>query len=92
MSMDTINDFAFFRLGVWGDGESWACGGMSVFGGWRKRRSGVSGLGVGRIDGGREWVHERDGRGTELCLGRDDLDVAAEDVDGRRHVVVVWKC
>ena len=92
MSVDTINDFALLCLGVWGDGEPWACGGVSVFGGWRKRRSGVSGFRVGRIGGGRGWIHERDGGGTELCLGRDDFDAAAEDVDGRRHVVVVWKC
>ena len=90
--MDAIDDFALLRLGVWGNGESWAYGGMSVFGGWCKRRSGVSGFGVGRIGGGRGWIHERDGGGTELCLGRDDLDAVAEDVDGRRHVVVVWKC
>ena len=92
MSVDAINDFALLCLGVWGDGEPWACGGMSVFGGWCKRRSGVNGFGVGRIGRGRGWIHERDGGGTELCLGRDDLDAAAEDVDGRRHVVVVWKC
>ena len=53
MSVDTINDFALFRLGVWGDGEPWACGGVSVFGGWCKRGSGVDGFGVGRIDRGR---------------------------------------
>ena len=86
MSVDTINDFALFCLRVWGDSEPWACGGMSVFGGWCKRGSGVSGFRGGR------WIHERDGGGTELGLGRDDLDAAAEDVDGRRHVVVVWKC
>ena len=82
MSVDTINNFALFRLGVWGDGEPWACGGMSVFGGWCERRSGVSGLGVSGVDRGRGWIHERDGGGTELCLGRDDFDAVAEDVDG----------
>jgi hypothetical protein len=89
---DTINDFALFCLRVWGNGEPWACGGMSGFGGWCKRRSGVDRFGIGRIGGGRGWIHERDGGGTELCLGRDDFDAAAEDVDGGRHVAVVWKC
>jgi hypothetical protein len=92
MLADTINDFALFCLRVWGDGEPWACGGMSGFGGWCKRRSGVDRFGIGRIGGGRGWIHERDGGGTELCLGRDDFDAAAEDVDGGRHVAVVWKC
>ena len=92
MSMDTINDFALLRLGVGGDGELWAYRGMSVFGGWCERRSGVSGFGVGGIGRSGGWIHECNGGGTELCLGRDDLDAAAEDVDGRRHVVVVWEC
>ena len=83
MSVDTINDFALFRLGVWGDGESWACGGMSILDGWCERGSGVNGFRVGGIGRSRGWVHERDGRGTELCLGRDDFDAVAEDVDGR---------
>ena len=90
MSVDAINDFALFRLGVWGDGESWACRSGSGFGGWRARGSGDDGfcLGVGEVSrsGGR--VHERDGRGTEFCLGRDDFDAVAEDVDGGRHVMV----
>ena len=51
VSMDTIDDFALFRLGVWGDGESWACGGMSVFNGWCERGSGVNGFGVGMSRG-----------------------------------------
>ena len=83
MSVDTINDLALLRLGVWGDGEPWVCGGVSVFGVWRKRRSGTSRFGVGRIGRSGGWIHERDGGGTELCLGRDDFDAAAEDVDGR---------
>ena len=80
MAVDTIDDLALFRLGVWGDGESWACGSMSFFGGWCERRGDASGFGIGR---GRGWIHERDGGGTELCLSRDDFDVVAEDVDGR---------
>ena len=92
MSVDTVDDFALLRLGVWGNGEAWACGGVSVFGGWCMRGRGVSGLGVGRIGRGRGWIHERDGGDTELCSGRDDFGVVVEGVDGRRHVVVVWKC
>ena len=89
VSMDAIDDFALFGLGVWGDGETWVYRGMSGFGGRcaGRKRFGMDGIGG---DGG--WIHERDGGGTELCLGRDDLDAVAEDVDGRRHVVVVWKC
>ena len=89
---DTIDDFALFCLRVWGDGESWALGGMSSFRGWCTGRSGIVRFGIGGIGGGRGWIHERDDGGTELCLGRDDFDVAAEDVDGGRHVAVVWKC
>ena len=50
-------------------------------------------FGMGRIGGG--WIHECKGGGPELCLGGDDFDGAAEDVDGSGrggHVVVVWKC
>ena len=68
---------------------------MSDFGGWRTGRSGNDGFGMGRISEGGGWIHERDSGGTELCLGRDDLDGAAEDVGGLRggrHVMVVWKC
>ena len=83
MSVDTINDFALLCLGVWGDGETWAYGGLSSLGSRCSGRSGDDGFGVGRIDRDGGWVHERDGGGTELCLGRDDLDVVAEDVDGR---------
>ena len=93
MSVDTVDDLAFLGLGVWSDGETWARGGGSGFGGRRARRSGSGRFGMGRISGG--WIHERDGGGTELCLGRDDFDGAAEDVDGSRgggHVAVVWKC
>ena len=91
VSVDTVDDFAFFGLRVWGDGEAWAYGGVSGFGGRRTRGSGGDrfGLGVGEVSGSRGWVDERDGGGTELCLGRDDLDGAAEDVDWGRHVVVV---
>ena len=89
VSMDTVDDFAFLGLRVWGDGEAWAHGSVSSFGGWCARGSSADGLRVGREGG---WFHERDGGGTELCLGRDDFDGAAEDVDGLvggRHVVVV---
>ena len=95
MSVDTIDDLAFFGLGVWGDGETWARGGVGDFGSWCTRRSGNDGFGMGRIGKGGGWIHECDGRGTELRLGRDDLDGVVEDVDGcggRGHVVVVWRC
>ena len=92
MSVDTIDDLAFFGLGVWGDGETWAYRGMSSLGGRCSGRSSDDGFGMGRIDGGRGWIHERDGGGTKLCLGRDDFDAVAEDVDGGGHVAVVWKC
>ena len=90
--MDTVNDLAFFGLGVWGDGEAWACGSVGDFGSWRARRSGDDGFGMGRVGKGGGWIHECDGGGTELCLDRDDFDGVAEDVDGRGgrgHVVVV---
>ena len=89
VSADTIDDLAFLGLGVWGDGELWAHGGMGGFGSRCSRGSGNDGFELARIgrDGG--WIHERDGGGTELCLGRDDLDAVAEDVDWGRHVVVV---
>ena len=92
MSVDTVNDLAFLGLGVWGDGETWARGSVGGFGSWCARGSGDDGLGMVRIgeDGG--WIHERDGGGTELCLGRDDFNGVAEDVDGcgsRGHVAVV---
>ena len=92
VSVDTVNDLAFFGLGVWGDGETWARGSVSGFGSWCARGSGDDGLGMGRISEGGGWIHERDGGGTELCLGRDDFDGVAEDVDGcggRGHVAVV---
>ena len=92
MSADTIDDFPFFCLGVGGDGELWARGGMSGLGSWCARGSGVDRLGIGRIGEGRGWIDECDGGGTELRLSGDDFDAAAEDVDGRGHVVVVWKC
>ena len=92
MSVDTVDDFAFLGLGVWGDGESWARGGISGFRGWCARRSSDGRFGMGRIGEGRGRIHERNGGSTELCLGRDDFDGAAEDIDGRRgggHVAVV---
>ena len=92
MSVDAINDFALLCLGVWGDGEPWAHRGMNGLGVWCERRGGVDGFGMGRMGRGRGWIHECDGGGTELRLGGDDFDAAAEDVDGRRHVAVVWKC
>ena len=92
MPMDTVNDLAFLGLGVRGDGETWVRGSVSNFGGWRARRSSDDRFGMGRIGKGGGWIHKRDGGGTELCLGGDDLDGVAEDVDGRGgrgHVVVV---
>ena len=89
--MDTVDDFPLFGFGVGGDGETWALGDVSDFGGWRVRR-GDNGFGMGRMGKGGGWIHERDGRGTELRLSRDDFNGAAEDVDGcrgRGHVVVV---
>ena len=92
VAMDAVDDFAFFGLGVGGDGETWAYRSVSGFRARCAGRSNDDWFGVGRTgrDGG--WIHERDSGGTELCLGRDDLGAAAEDVDGGRHVVVVWKC
>ena len=95
MPMDTVDNFAFLGLGVWGDGEAWACGSANAFGSRRARRGSDDRFGMGRVGKGGGWIHERDGGGTKLCLGRDDLDGAAEDVDGcggRRHVVAVWRC
>ena len=89
VSMDTIDDFTLFGVGVWGDGEAWACGSVDGLGGQRARGGSADWFGIGRIDGSRGWFHERDSGGTELCLCRDDLDAAAEDVDRGRHVVVV---
>jgi hypothetical protein len=90
--MDTVDDFAFLGLGVWGDGETWVLRSVRDFGSWRARGSSDDGFGMSRIDEGGGRIHERDGGGTKLCLGRDDLDGVAEDVDGRGgrgHVVVV---
>ena len=84
MSVDTIDDFALFGLGVWGDGEAWTRRGVSNFGGWRARGSGSG-----------SWIHECDGGVAELCLGGDDFDAVAEDVgglEGGGHVVVMWGC
>jgi hypothetical protein len=89
--MDTVDNFAFFGLRVWGDGESWTRGSVSGLRGRCTRGSGGDGFGIGGIgrDGG--WIHECDGGGIELCLGGNDFDVVAEDVGGG-HVEVVWKC
>ena len=92
MSVDTIDDFALFGIGVGGDGEAWACGNIGDFGTGRARRGSDSRLWMGRIGEGGGWIHERDGGGTELCSGGDDLSGVAEDVNrcgGRGHVVVV---
>ena len=84
MPVNAVDNFAFLGLGVWGDGEAWARGSVSGFGGWCTRGSGDDrlGLGVSEVSGSGGWVHERDGGGAELCLGRDDFDGAVEDVDG----------
>ena len=95
MPVDTVNDLAFLGLGVWGDGETWACGSVGGFGSRRARGSSDDRFGMGRVGKGGGWIHECNGGGTELCLGRDDLDGVAEDVDGcgdSGHVVVVWRC
>ena len=91
VSKDAIDNFAFFSLGVWGDGKTWTCGGVSGFRSRCARGGSGDGFRIGGIgrDGG--WIHERDGGGTELCLGRDDFDAIAED-GGGGHVTVVWKC
>jgi hypothetical protein len=94
--VDTVDDFALFCLGVWGDGEAWACGGMIGFRSCCAGRRDSDGigfrLGVGGIGRSGGWVHERDGGGTEFRLSGDDFDVAAEDGGVGGHVVVVWKC
>ena len=97
MPTDTVDDLSFLGLGVWGDGEAWTCRGRGSFGGRCARGSSNDGLGlgIGEVSGSGGWIHESDGGGTEFCLGRDDLDGVAEDVDGSRggrHVVVVWRC
>ena len=91
VSKDTIDDFALFGLGVWGDGELRMHRSVSGFGGRCTRGSGGDGFRIGGIgrDGG--WIHECDGGGTELRLGRDDFDAVAED-GGGGHVAVVWRC
>ena len=102
VSMDMIDDLAFFCLGVGGDGEAWAYRSAGRLGGqctWERDGRWVDvgfSLGVGEVgrSGGR--FHECDGGGTELCLGRDDFDAIAEDggagFDGGRHGMMVWKC
>ena len=95
MPLNAVDDFALFGLGVWGDGETWARGGMSDFGSWRMGRSGVGGLGMSGISDSGGWIHERDGGVTELCVSRDDFDGVAENgggFGGGRHVVVVERC
>ena len=89
MSVDTINDLAFFGFGVWGDGELWTCRGVNDFGGRCTGRSNSGGFRMGREGG---WIHECDGGGAEFCLGGDDFDGVAEDVGGSGHVVVLWWC
>ena len=91
MLADTVDDFAFLGLGVWGDGEAWTCGGRGDFGGRCARGSSDDGfdLGMGEMSGSGGRVDKCEGGGTELCLGRDDFDGVVEDVDWGRHVVVV---
>ena len=97
MPMDTVDDFTLFGLGVWGNGEAWACRSVGAFGSRCARGSSDDGFGfgVGEISGSGGRIHECDGGGAELCSGRDDLDCVVEDVDGGRwgrYVVVVWRC
>ena len=91
VSVDTVDDFALFGLGVWGDGEAWSFGDRGGFGGRCTRGSSDDGfsLSIGEMSGDGGRVDECDGGSTELCLGRDDFDGVAEDVDWGRHVVVV---
>ena len=82
MSVETIDDLAFFCVGVGGDGEMRAFnGGMGGFGS-RGPREEVS----GRVD-------EGNGGGSEFRLGGDDFNSVAEDdgvgLDRGGHVVVV---
>ena len=98
--MDAGYGFAFLGVRVGGDGEVWAFDGRADgFGGWCMwDRDGRwvdigFGLGVGEVgrNGGR--IHERNGGGPELRLGRDDFDAVAEDGGvGGGHVVMLWKC
>ena len=96
MVVDAGYDFAFLGVRVGGNGEVRVLNGcMDGFRGrctWERDGGWVIvgfGLGVGEVSGSGGRIHERDGGGTELCLGRDDFDAVAEDVDGGRHVVVV---
>ena len=51
--MDAVDDFAFLGLGIWGDGEAWACGSVDGFGSGGARRGSDDGfsLGVGEMSG-----------------------------------------
>ena len=91
MAMNSIDDLPFFCVGVRGDGESWTCGSVCGLRGRRTKGSGGDGFRIGGIGRDGRWIHECDGGGTELCLGRDDFDAVAED-GGGRHVGVAWKC
>ena len=80
MSVDSIDDLALFGLGVWGDGEPWAHGGVDGFGGWCARE----------WDG--RWVDEGDGGGRELGSDRfcgnggSDVIDGGVSLSGRGHV------
>ena len=89
---DTGYDLAFLGVRVGGDGEMWALDGrVDGFRSWctweRDGRWVIVGFGLGEVSGNGSRVHERNGRGTELCLGRDDLNAVAEDGGG--HVMAV---
>ena len=99
MVVDAGDDFAFLCIRVGGDGEVGAFdGGVNRFGSrWVRRGSGDGVrddagfcLSVGEMGRSGRWVHECDGGGTELGLGRDDFNAVAED-GGVGHAVVLWK-
>ena len=98
MIADAGYNLTFFGVRIGGDSEVWAINGrMDGFGGrcaWGMDGVGLN-LGVGEASRDGGWIHKRNGGGTELCLGRDDLDAVAEDggvgFNGGRHVVLVWK-
>ena len=87
MAVNARDNFAFFCVGVGGDGEVWAFDGS---------RDGLRGRCARKWDG--RWVDEGDGGGGELwsdwVRGDGGLDVVERGVvfNGRKHVVVVWKC
>ena len=84
VAVDSRDDFAFFCVGVRGDGEVWAFGG-SVDGFW--------GQCSGERNGG--WIDEGEGRGSKFCLngvprgGGWDVVDRGEGFSGRGHVEVV---